>query len=394
MNALDPDSGPDPAQERLPERSSQVGWTLFGTGVLVHDEPRHQVSVLSLAGALVWDACDGRTTVGELASALAAETGAPPEQLVPEIRAQVAQLVATGLVGRPPAPEVPSVPLPPAEPVSGRWVTPALRVLESAVVVCCDDAAVRDHLVAVFADLVETDASWLAASGEPAAFGVQATEAGLRLHGQGYDRTFDDLDQLADGLASQLNRVVTSSAQVVALHAGAVRAPDGRVVAVTGPSGAGKSTLVAALVRAGWDYVTDEALGIRAHDLVAVGYPKPLALDATSRSLVQVPEVGAPLLAPRDLRSEALAIGGAAGPLAAVVLVERRATGAEATDPVVGPLSPEDALAAVAPQLLNLTATGQLGLDALARVALEVPVWVLREPDLGAAVGQMAAFLA
>ena len=44
-------------------------------------------------------------------------------------------------------------------------------------------------------------------------------------------------------------------------------------------SGSGKTTLTAALVRAGWAYGTDEAVGVRAGSLAAVTYPKPLVLD-------------------------------------------------------------------------------------------------------------------
>jgi ABC-type multidrug transport system fused ATPase/permease subunit len=46
------------------------------------------------------------------------------------------------------------------------------------------------------------------------------------------------------------------------IHAGAVVAPRGDGLIFPGPSGSGKSTLVAALVRAGFDYLSDEAAAL------------------------------------------------------------------------------------------------------------------------------------
>lgn len=384
-------TAPDPAARRLPPRSLQVRATLFGSGVLVHDELRNQVSVLNLAGSLVWDACDGRTTVGELARSLGADLGEQPERLVPEIGAQLDQLEAAGLVGRP---WLDAGSVPPFEEVTGAWATPPLRVLDASVVVRCHDRAVRDRLVEVFGHLVDGTGS-----GEPpggtAELGVEATADGLRLYGRGFSCAFSDLDQFADAVASQLNRVATTSTGVLALHAAGVRAPDGRVVVLTGTSGAGKSTLVAALIRAGWDYLSDEAVGVSG-ELVTVGYPKPLALDASSRALLQLPVPGAPLVAPQVLRPGVVAVGPDGGPLASIVVLHRP----DPPDPPVdldrrllGPLAPDAALAAVAPHLLNLTTTGQAGLESLAAIALQVPVWTMQEPDLHRSVDRIAALL-
>ena len=70
--------------------------------------------------------------------------------------------------------------------------------------------------------------------------------------------------------------LISGSAGLLMWHAGAVAAPDGRVVALVAPSGGGKSTAVAALARHGWGYVTDETLGVSTDGIVAP-YPKPLA---------------------------------------------------------------------------------------------------------------------
>lgn len=62
---------------------------------------------------------------------------------------------------------------------------------------------------------------------------------------------FSDRNQLRWQLPGALNTFMARSERLVVLHAGAVRTPDGAVVAVTGPIDAGKSTLIAALIVAG-----------------------------------------------------------------------------------------------------------------------------------------------
>ena len=72
----------------------------------------------------------------------------------------------------------------------------------------------------------------------------------------------DDPDRVvryALGAVNQLAALHTPDRLL--LHAGAVER-DGRVVALTGISGQGKTTLTAALVQAGYGYVTDELVAI------------------------------------------------------------------------------------------------------------------------------------
>lgn len=65
------------------------------------------------------------------------------------------------------------------------------------------------------------------------------------------------------------------------LHAGAV-GDAGRGVLVAGISGSGKSTLVATLVKAGFDYLSDERAAIDGTTLAVTGFPKPISLVGDS----------------------------------------------------------------------------------------------------------------
>lgn len=85
-------------------------------------------------------------------------------------------------------------------------------------------------------------------------------------------------EALSAALAA-VNLTAVANTPALALHAGVV-ARAGRALVLPGPSGHGKSTLVAALLRAGWDYVSDESLCLRWDDGAVVAYPRPLGLSA------------------------------------------------------------------------------------------------------------------
>lgn len=77
------------------------------------------------------------------------------------------------------------------------------------------------------------------------------------------------------------HRVIECTDDHVLLHA-AVAARDGVGVVLPAASEAGKTTLVAGLVRAGYDYLSDEAAAIDPATLQIAPYPKPLAIDRGS----------------------------------------------------------------------------------------------------------------
>jgi hypothetical protein len=75
--------------------------------------------------------------------------------------------------------------------------------------------------------------------------------------------------------------VALGSPDHVVLHAAAASRA-GTVIAFPAVMEAGKSTLVTALVKDGWEYLSDEALLIERRTLLAVPYPKPITLDPGS----------------------------------------------------------------------------------------------------------------
>lgn len=176
-----------------------------------------------------------------------------------------------------------------------------------------------------------------------------------------------------------MNEVAVATTTCVTMHAGGVRSPSGDVVLLPAPSGSGKSTLTAALVARGWDYLSDETIGVRRSTCVAVGYPKPLALSTSSRVAVGLPPSDVEDVSPSELRSGVKRLSGDVGPVDRVVLPSW-VDGAETS---LMTLDPAEALIALLANTLNLAHVGQSGLDALCDLAEKVPVERLVYDDLG-----------
>ena len=90
---------------------------------------------------------------------------------------------------------------------------------------------------------------------------------------------------------AELTRLAVEHSPLLCIHAGVVSGPDG-LIAIPGQSGLGKTTLVAALVRAGFGYVSDEALAVDRADGQVTAFPRPLALAADVWALIG-PGIGA-----------------------------------------------------------------------------------------------------
>lgn len=162
------------------------------------------------------------------------------------------------------------------------------------------------------------------------------------------------------------------------LHAALV-AREGRGVLVVGEREAGKTTLAAALVRAGWTYLTDETV---AFDLalpqLAHGYPRPLRLRRGAwqffRDLTQFAGVA-------QVRSGRLAWQtpshvlhpdghrGETGPVAVDLVVLPNRQG----EPGWAPVPFGELLEALVSSSLDLERSGDAGMELLARLAASTP---------------------
>ena len=347
----------------LPERSPGVTWCAFGDGLVLHDDRRAEIHLLNASGAVVWAACDGTTHVDDLVAEVVDATGLDASAVRDDILGCLAELEAVGAVGRGFVP--PPVVLPPAEPVGDGHPEVLLRVVDVDVHVRADHPVVLDHISSCFRWLVAE------ASGGPQRYAFVSGDPGgpLRVLAPGHDQVVQGLAGLDEVLPSVVNRAVAQASRLLALHAAALRRPDGAVVVLAGASGAGKSTLAGALVGAGWDYLTDEAVGI-APDLVAVGYPKPLALDAGSRALLGLPSDPSPVADLAALRSSAVGLAGRVGPVSAVLLPSR---GPVAAGTLSEPLPAAEAVSELAGCAIGLGRVPD-ALGVLAALAANVPV--------------------
>jgi hypothetical protein len=174
----------------------------------------------------------------------------------------------------------------------GGHATPSFRVGELTWAVESDDATI----VAEVTDLYR--ACRRARHGAPAVtfsiVGAEGERAGaVRVCRNGAvvrDRLSRDL-AVAYVVWALNGEFVAHADGAVLLHAGAV-ASTGSAIVVSGAEGAGKSTLTAALVRAGFEYVTDEVVALDDVTGDIAPYPKPIVLERGSWPLFG--ELGAP----------------------------------------------------------------------------------------------------
>ena len=334
----------------------------LGDRVVLYDLVAEVVHVLNASAAVVWLSCDGATDLDGAVELIVGATGADRVEVAGDVAAGVEQLRAVGLVGRVDAPPPP----PPVERAAVRAGAhgPVHAVLDEGVRFVGDDRALLAEMTAVLAGADDQ---------RPATIDivVRALEDGtVRLDGWGPARTYGSRQALLEALPSALNQIAATSSSCIALHAGAVRSPSGEVVLLPALSGSGKTTLTAALVRDGWDYATDEAVGIRARSLRAVAYPKPLVLDLASQQHLELPPTGTLNVLPAMVRADAVVLHGDIGTVGRVVL-PRFEQGATVS---LTELEPGDAVIGVLEHALNLARVGQPGLDTLCQLAMTVPV--------------------
>jgi len=177
--------------------------------------------------------------------------------------------------------------------------------------------------------------------------------------------------------------VAQATTTMTGLHAAAA-AHDGRLIVLPAESGSGKSTTVAGLVRAGWQYITDEACLIDPQTLVVQPYPKPIGLERGSWRLF--PEVTRFLEPHGTWLVPATSLGTAGvgeGSVPAAVVTPRYEPGGTTR---LHRLSPGELVMELAQSTFSFNEDGGRHLRVLARLARTVPGYVLTIADLDEAV--------
>ena len=327
------------------------------------------------AGAIL-AACDGTNESDQAVTAWARVTGADPTVVAADLRAGLEALASLGLIGR-------TIPFEAPKPPVGSTVVAPEGSATGAVHPVIDWAITfrsrQPELLALVDDFLGTAD---AARGTPLAFDIEEQDDGQVRLVTDYEWLFPTRQACLDQLTTVMNEYAVWNHTCASLHAGAVRSPTGDLVVLPAVSGGGKSTLTGAFVAAGWDYLGDEAIGIRPNPAVAVGYPKRLAIDATSRMVLGLPPSEAWDLDPADLRPDVIRLDGDIGPITRVVLPTYR----EDAEVTIEDLDAPAALGALLAHTLNLGRAGQPALDALCDLASTLPVHRLTHRDAHQAV--------
>jgi PqqD family protein of HPr-rel-A system len=82
----------------VPVRSADVLELDMEDGLIVYDRGSSLVHHLNPSARIVWQLCDGSTSIGELASDIAAQYGLGGEQVTAQVSGLFAELEALGLI--------------------------------------------------------------------------------------------------------------------------------------------------------------------------------------------------------------------------------------------------------------------------------------------------------
>jgi len=182
-------------------------------------------------------------------------------------------------------------------------------------------------------------------------------------------------------------RVMLDTRSALAIHA-AVVARDGDAVVIPGGPDAGKSTLAAALVDAGFDFLSDEAALLRLDDAAVVPYRRWLSVQAGSWPLLPWLRPTPGLAYEHEARGQWLIpaddLSPDPGPCPAVAVVFPQQT--PGTPARLVRRSRAGTVRELARHTTNLDALGVPGFNALARACSQATCWDLELDGLDAAV--------
>jgi len=407
----------------VPARSGTVLVAPLAEAWAVYDQEYMRASVVSaLAGVVL---ASGGQSVDTLAVEVAETTGVDVQTATTAVAEAITGLVEAGFLD------------PSSEPTTQGRPSPALDLSAQLDAPEDERPLARDRsgtsLGAVQAMLDErlvfrgTDVELLAeidsylgveavADAPTRVFDVEPTDDGGVLLQAAEVWDFPSVENLLVQLPGVINDFAPRVTDFLVLHSGAVRTPGGEVILVAGLPEAGKSTLTAALVAAGCDYLGDELTGLRSGSLVAVGFPRALALDDGSLEVLGLtrPDPDNPFVPVGYVRPEAaVAAGDTAAPSRLIIPFFDAAMGfdddpgpaapvteehPEASSNTAGAqrieverLDPRHALEALLGTALNLGQSHQQGWETLCALAERVPVDRIRHND---SVALAAAVLA
>lgn len=353
----------------------------FGDGVAVFDRGTLRTTVLgALAGWVV--TASEPTTFADLLATVAAESGQSVEIIESDLASTVDALSELGLVNRT------SIQVVPHPPVSGSSRSPGLpfqgrshRMLDHTIVFRSNDSKLVTDIDAALdpgGKVVALDRSDdTGAEDDSERIAPIFIDAEAHENGEvGVDASSHwDFPSRA-GLIDQLHLLTaefpSDCATMAALHAGSVRTPAGEVILIPGESDAGKSTLVAALVKAGCDYLGEECTGVEPATLTAHGCPRRLRLDRNSLDLLDIDAGDSDFdaaIAVSQLRPDVTCLSGPVGRVDHVVIpnfVPDSAFEIERLEPV-------QALRVLSQLVFNLGTHPTPAMATLARLAETVP---------------------
>lgn len=290
---------------------------------VVYDPGADRLHHLEPTASRVWSRLDGATSLAALAAEFAEEYGAGEARVRHDVLNLATCLWDQGLLVGSDAAQVRSdrpvgvtvEPQQDREIATGGWALPEApyrtfrcRGLEYTFEVATNDAALRDYLEDVLAGLADPGAG-VASRHELLDLAARSTARNSgteRTHPVAEDGTADTASGLPparyllryDGepfLATELldwalavlqwhinAEVVRRSTPRFPLVHAAAAVSGGVAVLLPAPPESGKTTTVAGLIRAGFDYLTDEAVAIDPDTLLALPYPKALSIDGGS----------------------------------------------------------------------------------------------------------------
>lgn len=356
--------------------------------IVVYDLVNETLHPMNPSAGAVLTCCDGCSDLDETVDDWARITGADRGTIAADVVATLAAFAERGLVGRSAGFRPPPPPTGSTMPAAPGAITGAVhRVIDHRITFRSRDRGLLDDIDTFLGAgaTSDGDVNRGCESERVLVVDVEELSSGEVVLTAEDEEWYPDRDTFLEKVPMVLSDYATRTDTCVVFHAGAVRCPDGEVVLLPAPSGSGKSTLVGAFVGAGWDYLGDEAIGVRSGSLVAVGYPKRLSLDESSRRILGLPTSGSEHLSeqvdPDDLGAGGGRLTGDVAPVSRV-LIPNRIDGAV---PTRERLTIDDAVVALLANTFNLASTGGVGLDAICRLARTVPVerLVYGETDRG-----------